>query len=96
LVEDYYKEFERAYDQRYRDQYGPWRKVAGEVLRKFLECGDRKVWAADPLACRKCGARLRIISFVDQPSAIEKILRQLELWDPRAPAPAPVFQDAGT
>jgi Transposase zinc-binding domain/Putative transposase len=40
LVEDYYEEFERVYDDRYRQQYGPWRSVIGEVMRKYLECGD--------------------------------------------------------
>ena len=40
LVEDYYDEFERVYDDRYQQQYGRWRPVIGEVLRKYLECGD--------------------------------------------------------
>jgi Transposase zinc-binding domain/Putative transposase len=40
LVEDYYEEFERVYDDRYQQQYGHWRPVIGEVMRKFLECGD--------------------------------------------------------
>jgi hypothetical protein len=40
LVEDYYEEFERVYDERYHQQYGPWRRVVGEVMRKYLECGD--------------------------------------------------------
>jgi hypothetical protein len=40
LVEDYYEEFERVYDDRYLQQYGPWRPVIGEVMRKYLECGD--------------------------------------------------------
>ena len=40
LVEDYYEEFERVYDERYQQHYGPWRKVIGEVMRKYLECGD--------------------------------------------------------
>jgi hypothetical protein len=35
----------------------------------------------DPLTCPKCGGRLRIISFIDNPSIIEKILRHLKLWD---------------
>jgi hypothetical protein len=35
----------------------------------------RKVWAADPLACPKCGGRLRVISFIEDPEIIEKILR---------------------
>jgi hypothetical protein len=25
---------------RYHQQYGPWRRVVGEVMRKYLECGD--------------------------------------------------------
>ena len=40
LVEDYYEEFEHVYDDRYQQQYGPWRPVIGEVMRKYLECGD--------------------------------------------------------
>jgi hypothetical protein len=40
LVEDYYEEFERVYHDRYQQQYGRWRSVIGEVLRKYLECGD--------------------------------------------------------
>ena len=40
LVEDYHEEFERVYDERYHQQYGPWRRVIGEVMRKYLECGD--------------------------------------------------------
>ncbi len=200
LVEDYYEEFERVYDDRYRQQYGPWRSVIGEVMRKYLECGMvhpafslarlhydrdagivtydrrpssrsipsatapeqfspldalialtafipekgqqvvrycgyysnrtrgqrrrqpqsaagissvavsgpepepddfrrhskrawarliRKVWAADPLACPKCGARLRIISFIEDPDIIEKILRHLKLWNPPTRPPPP-------
>jgi hypothetical protein len=40
LVEDYYEEFERVYDDRCQQQYGRWRPVIGEVMRKYLECGD--------------------------------------------------------
>jgi hypothetical protein len=40
LVEDYYEDFERVYDDRYQQQYGRWRPVIGEVMRKYLECGD--------------------------------------------------------
>ena len=49
----------------------------------------RKIWAADPLACPKCGGRLRIISFIDDPPVIEKILRHLKLWSPPARPPPP-------
>jgi hypothetical protein len=49
----------------------------------------RKVWAADPLACPKCGGRLRIISFIEDAAIIEKILRHLKLWNPPARPPPP-------
>ena len=40
LVEGYYEEFECVYDDRYQQQYGRWRPVIGEVMRKYLDCGD--------------------------------------------------------
>jgi len=39
-IERYYPEFERTYDERYAKRYGPWRLIIGEVVRKFLRCGD--------------------------------------------------------
>ena len=53
LVEDYYEEFERVYGERHHEQYGPWRKVIGEVLRKYLDCGDLHCGFAR-LACGRC------------------------------------------
>jgi hypothetical protein len=53
LVEDYYEEFERVYDERYQQQYAPWRKVIGEVMHKYLECGDLHRGFAR-LACGGC------------------------------------------
>jgi len=49
----------------------------------------RKVYLADPLTCPKCGGSLRILSFIDNPSVIEKILRHLNLWNPPARPPPP-------
>ena len=40
LIERYYPEFERSYDERYQQPYGTWRPIIGEVARKFLRCGD--------------------------------------------------------
>ncbi len=40
LIETYYPEFQRTYGQRYQQRYGPWRPIIGEVIRKFLTCGD--------------------------------------------------------
>ena len=53
LVEDNYEEFERVYDERYQEQYGPWRPVIGEVMRKYLECGGLHRGFAR-LACGRC------------------------------------------
>jgi hypothetical protein len=49
----------------------------------------RKVWAADPLACPKCGGRLRIVRFIEDRAIIEKILRHLKLWNPPTRPPPP-------
>ena len=39
LIERYYPEFERSYDERYQQRYGTWRPIIGEVARRFLRCG---------------------------------------------------------
>ena len=49
----------------------------------------RKVYLVDPLTCPKCGGRLRILSFIDNPCVIEKILRHLKIWDPPERPPPP-------
>jgi hypothetical protein len=41
------------------------------------------------LTCPKCGGSLRIISFIDNPRVIEKILKHLKLWDPPERPPPP-------
>ena len=40
----------------------------------------RKVYETDPLICPKCQGEMRIISFIDQPGVIKKILQHLGLW----------------
>jgi len=41
----------------------------------------RKVYETDPLICPKCHGEMRIISFIDQPEVIKKILQHLGLWE---------------
>jgi len=41
----------------------------------------------DPLCCPRCSHHMRIISIIDQPETIEKILRHLDLWHPKAHSP---------
>jgi len=49
----------------------------------------RIVYLVDPLTCPKCGGRLRILSFIENPCVIEKILRHLKLWDSPERSPPP-------
>jgi hypothetical protein len=63
----------------------------------------KQVWRVDPLACTRCGARMRIVAFITpaQRAVIERILRHRGLWEesPRAPPlqdrPAPRAPDVG-
>jgi hypothetical protein len=47
----------------------------------------RKVYETDPLTCPKCPGEMRIISFIDQPDVIKKILEHLGLWEESQAAP---------
>jgi len=40
LVEDYAEEYERGYEERFAHEFGPWRPHVGDVLARFLACGD--------------------------------------------------------
>jgi len=40
LVEDYFDEFERVYEDRFADKHGFWRPVIRKVADQFLDCGD--------------------------------------------------------
>jgi hypothetical protein len=47
-------------------------------------------YEADPLICRRCGRRLKIIALIDSASIIERMLRHLNLWArPQRPPPDP-------
>jgi len=39
----------------------------------------RKVNEVDPLLCPSCGGRMRIVSFIEDPKVIDRIIRHLEL-----------------
>ena len=56
-------------------------EVPDEDFRRFCRRAwarlIRKVYLAEPLTCPKCGGSLRIISFIDNPRVIEKILKHL-------------------
>ena len=60
------------------------------TLRRLRACGcaegSYRIYEVDPLTCR-CGAEMRMVAFIAQPSAIRKILAHLDLKlaRPRAP-----------
>jgi hypothetical protein len=39
----------------------------------------RKVYEVDPLICPSCGGRMSVISFIEEPKTIDRIIRHLEL-----------------
>ncbi len=53
----------------------------------------QKTYEVDPLVCPKCFGAMRIISFIEDPDVMKKILKHLGLWDvkrkPRPVANAP-------
>jgi ribosomal protein S27E len=51
----------------------------------------QRVYEVDPLACPKCGGRLKVVAFIEPPQAdvIEKILRHCGLWNPPPARPPP-------
>jgi hypothetical protein len=40
----------------------------------------KKVWEVDPLTCPQCGSEMRIISLIQDPEVIRRILEHLGLW----------------
>ena len=50
----------------------------------------KKVWDIDALKCPKCGGQMKVISFIEQPSVIRRILKHLDLWEDPRPPPEPL------
>lgn len=54
VIEDHFEPFEQLNSERYEREYGFWRPVVGEVLSKYLDCGDLRQGFAR-LRCQQCG-----------------------------------------
>jgi hypothetical protein len=54
-----------------------------------------KVYEIDPLLCPSCGGKMKIIALIEDPKAIDKIIRHLELTfeAERPPPPHKVQQE---
>jgi hypothetical protein len=50
----------------------------------------KKVWDVDALKCPKCGGDMNVVSFIEQPSVIRRILKHLDLWVHPRPPPQPL------
>ena len=63
---------------------------SAKQVRKQWAALIKQVYEIDPLSCPKCGAELKIISFIerDQSEVIETIHRHCGLWE-EAPARDP-------
>ena len=53
LLDRYFDEFQRVYDERYQKRYGFWRPVIARTVEKFLVCGDLHEGFAR-VRCPKC------------------------------------------
>ncbi len=40
IIEQLFPQFEQLYPERYEKRYGFWRPIIGDVVRRFLRCGD--------------------------------------------------------
>lgn len=49
----------------------------------------RKIYEVDPLTCPRCGSLMEIISSIEQPHLIRRILRHLNLWERHGRSPPP-------
>ncbi len=81
------------------------KKIPPPIWRECI----KKVWEVDPLKCTHCQGEMKIISFINEPDVIRKILEHLDLWNiqdqprpppenrftppPRNPCPASTGQD---
>jgi len=63
----------------------PFRRKCRMTWAALIKC----VYEVDPLKCPKCGGQMKIVSFIEEPNVIEKILRHSELWKEPAPRPPP-------
>ena len=48
---------------------------------------------ADPLTCRKCGGKLKIVAYLHETVAIQQTLGHLGLSPPEEPKPPPAVHD---
>ncbi len=63
---------------------------SSKALRKNWARFIQKIYETDPLCCPKCSGKMKILSFIEDPEVIKKILKHLGLWDIKARPPPKV------
>ena len=70
---------------------------SSKAFRKNWARLIQKIYETDPLCCPKLSGKMKILSFIEDPEVIKKILKHLGLWDikarplPKATATPPDF-----
>ena len=54
--------------------------ISSEAFRRNWARLIKKVYQVDPLCCPRCSSPMRIISFIESPDTIRRILEHLGLW----------------
>ena len=49
----------------------------------------RKIYEVDPLVCPRCQHTMRVVSFIEEDTIIQEILKHLGLWETRSHSPPP-------
>ena len=63
-------------------------ELSGLDFRRNWDRLIQKIYEVDPLICPKCSGEMRVIAFIEDPDAIQQILKHLGLWDvKRKPRP---------
>lgn len=57
---------------------------SSKAFRKNWARLIQKIYETDPLCCPKCSGKMKILSFIEDPEVIKKILKHLGLWDIKA------------
>jgi hypothetical protein len=64
-------------DRRAEGEDGQFRKQCRENWARLI----KKILEVDPLICSKCQGVMKIISFIEDPPVIHRILVHLNLWE---------------
>ena len=60
---------------------------SSKAFRKNWARLIQKIYEIDPLCCPKCSGKMKILSFIEDPEVIKKILKHLGMWTIKARPP---------